>query len=340
VAQQYLPSALQGEVFWQPGSLGWEGRRRERLQQRRAAQLAAAAELAADQGDVLSSSPDDPQLERWLQRQAAGEGERLDTLRRRFWEGAHWQRHDRVLVLEARSLLWALDPLAATPEGGVVITVGQASDRERLQAQLQVLDALRQPQLLVVPADAPASLRSQLEPGEGPRFDWVVARQPWRGLSAQQIASWIGAVGAQLSADAQWRLLFSTPQMGPATGLQALTSAAGPSLQPLLEELSSLERQQLQQEPNPGQLARQALIDQGWRVEQQHWQESLQLELSEALIARWLAPESTYLGQLNALRDTPLPPAVIEVLQQGFQRHLGQQLPQTVVHTLLRAQAP
>jgi hypothetical protein len=128
--------------------------------------------------------------------------------------------------------------------------------------------------------------------------------------------------------------------MGPATGLQALTSAAGPSLQPLLEELSSLERQQLQQEPNPGQLARQALIDQGWRVEQQHWQESLQLELSEALIARWLAPESTYLGQLNALRDTPLPPAVIEVLQQGFQRHLGQQLPQTVVHTLLRAQAP
>ena len=340
VAQQYLPRALQGEVFWQPGSLGWEGRRREQLQQRRAAQLAAAAELAADQGDVLSSSPEDPQLERWLQRQAAAEGERLDTLRRRFWDGAHWQRHDRVLVLEARSLLWALDPLAATPEGGVVITVGQASDRERLQAQLQVLDALRQPQLLVVPAEAPASLRSQLEHGEGARFDWVVARQPWRGLSAQQIDDWIGEVGAQLSANGQWRLLFSTPQLGPAAGLQALSSAAEPALQPLLEELTALERQQLQQEPNTGQLVRQALIEQGWRVEQQHWQECLQLELSAALTARWLAPEGSYRRQLNALRGSPLPPAAIEALQQGFQRHLGQQLPQTVVHTLLRAQRP
>ncbi|MCP9891562.1 AAA family ATPase [Cyanobium sp. Aljojuca 7D2] len=340
VAQQYLPSALQGEVFWQPGSLGWEGRRREQLQQRRAAQLAAAAELAADQGDVLSSSPDDPQLERWLQRQATAEGERLDNLRRRFWDGAHWQRNDRVLVLEARSLLWALDPLAATPEGGVVITVGQPSDLERLQAQLQVLDALRQPQLLVVPADAPASLQSQLEPGEGSRFDWVVARQPWRGLNAQQLDKWIAAVGAQLSANGQWRLLFSTPQLGPAAGLQALSRAAEPALQPLLEELSALERQQLQQEPNPGQLARQALIDQGWRVEQQHWQESLQLELSAALTARWLTPESTYLGQLNALRGSPLTAAAIEMLQQGFHRHLGQQLPQTVAHTLLRAQRP
>ncbi|MFS6827138.1 hypothetical protein AAF143_09110 [Cyanobium sp. ATX-6F1] len=254
---------------------------------------------------MLSSSPDDPQLERWLQRQATAEGERLDDLRRRFWDGAHWQRHDRVLVLEARSLLWALDPLAATPEGGVVITVGQPSDLERLQAQLQVLDALRQPQLLVVQADAPASLRSQLEPGEGSRFDWAVARQPWRGLNAQQIDTWIAAVGAQMSANGQWRLLFSTPQLGPAAGLQALSRAAEPALQPLLEELSALERQQLQQEPNPGQLARQALIDQGWRVEQQHWQEALQLELSTVLLARWLAPESTYLQQLNAMRGAP-----------------------------------
>jgi putative ATPase len=57
VAQQYLPSALQGELFWQPGQLGWEGERRARLQQRRAAQLAAAAEQEAEQGTVLSGGP-------------------------------------------------------------------------------------------------------------------------------------------------------------------------------------------------------------------------------------------------------------------------------------------
>jgi len=32
VAQQYLPGNLQGQVFWQPGELGWEGARRHLLQ--------------------------------------------------------------------------------------------------------------------------------------------------------------------------------------------------------------------------------------------------------------------------------------------------------------------
>ena len=81
VAQQYLPSDLQGQVFWQPGTLGWEGERRQRLQQRRAAQLAAAVEHQQELGEMLSSGPDDPELERWIQRQSGSEGERLDRLR-------------------------------------------------------------------------------------------------------------------------------------------------------------------------------------------------------------------------------------------------------------------
>jgi putative ATPase len=180
VAQQYLPGSLQGEVFWQPGPLGWEGGLRLRLQQRRAAQLAAAAETASDQPELLSSSPDDPLLGRWLQRQAAAEGERLDRLRKRFWDGARLERLDRVLILEARSLLWALDPLQAVSEGEVVITLREKADRERLEAQLQVLDALRRPLLLLVPPEQPERLEAQLEPQH--RFEWIAARQPFRGL--------------------------------------------------------------------------------------------------------------------------------------------------------------
>ncbi|MFN6131792.1 MAG: AAA family ATPase, partial [Synechococcaceae cyanobacterium] len=122
VAQQYLPSSLQGEVFWQPGPLGWEGQLGPLLQQRRAAQLAATAETAFDQPERLSSGAEDPLLERWLRRQAAAEGERLDRLRRRFWQDAELGRLDRVLVLEAHSLLWALDPLQTCAEGEVVVT--------------------------------------------------------------------------------------------------------------------------------------------------------------------------------------------------------------------------
>ncbi|WP_094561089.1 AAA family ATPase [Synechococcus sp. 8F6] len=340
VAQQYLPNSLQGEVFWQPGNLGWEGQRRERLQQRRAAQLAAAAELAADQGDVLSSSPEDPQLERWLQRQAAAEGERLDTLRRRFWEGVTWRRHDRVLVLEARSLLWALDPMAATPEGGVVVTVVETSDLDRLKAQLQMLDCLRQPQLLVVPRDRPAALGALLEPGAGDRFDWVVARQPWRGLNAEQVDTWIGEVGTRLGQKGQWRLLFSSPQQGPAAGLLALMGKTDMSLQLLLKELCELEHQQLQQQHHCGQLAHCSLSAQGWSVQEQRWPEALHLEVSSALIERWLAPGSAYLEQLAALRGTPLAADAVQILREGFSRYLGQQLPQSVEHTLLIAAHP
>jgi putative ATPase len=341
VAQQYLPSALQGEIFWQPGTLGWEGQRRERLQQRRAAQLAAAAELAADQGDILSSSPEDPQLERWLQRQAAAEGERLDTLRRRFWNGVTWQRQDRVLVLEARSLLWALDPMAATPEGGVVLTLANDTTLERVKAQLQMLDALRQPQLLVVPPNAPSALEGQLEPTTGgPRFDWIVARQPWQGLTAEQLESWIEALGSRLGAAGQWRLLFSAPQLGPAAGLRVLLGKPEASLQALLDELTGLEQQRLQQEQGAGPMAQRTLIAQGWSVQEQRWQESLQLELSPALIERWLAPESTYLKQLADLRGTPLGADAVQALRDGFNSRLNQLLPQMLEHTLLIACRP
>ena len=170
VAQQYLPSALQGELFWQPGQLGWEGERRARMQQRRAAQLAAAAEQEAEQGTVLSGGPEDPVLARWLQRQLGSEGQRLDRLRQRLWQDTAPRRQDRVLILEARSLLWALDPLAASPEGGVVIQLAQGSDRQRLAAQLQALDSLSQPQLV-----APQEPQGQ---GQPPSLDQDQAQKP------------------------------------------------------------------------------------------------------------------------------------------------------------------
>ena len=46
VEQRYLPTPLGGVLA--AGQRGWEGERRERMAERRAAQLAAAAELAAD----------------------------------------------------------------------------------------------------------------------------------------------------------------------------------------------------------------------------------------------------------------------------------------------------
>ena len=97
VAQQYLPKALQGEVFWSASSQGWEGQRRERMLERRAAQLAAAAEAVDEHPLLMSSGPEEPQMERWLQRQLSVDGERLQELRQRLWSDIPVERTDRVV---------------------------------------------------------------------------------------------------------------------------------------------------------------------------------------------------------------------------------------------------
>jgi putative ATPase len=341
VAQQYLPSSLQGEVFWQPGQLGWEGALRQRLQQRRAAQLAAAAETAADQGDVLSSSPDDPQLERWLQRQAAAEGERLDALRRRLWEGAPWQRQDRVLILEAHSLLWALDPLEATPEGEVVITVGHGSDQERLAAQLQLLDALRQPQVVVCPPDQPEVLTSHLQ-AKGTRFEWIAARQPWRELEPSGVEAWLEALGGLISPQGQWRLLFSAPRIGPATGLLAALKTqpiAQADLIDLLRQLADQEGALLEAGEANQRIASGWLASRGWTVTNEHWNETLELEISAPRIGRWLGEGSSYRSQLEALGNPPLTATQLQLLHEGFGQRLNQTIPQQLTHHLVMARA-
>ncbi len=340
VAQQYLPQALQGEVFWQPGSLGWEGGLRKRLQQRRAAQLAAAAETAADdRGDLLSSSPDDPLLNRWLQRQAGAEGERLDRLRQRFWQDAAIGRLDRVLVVEAHSLLWALDPLEAASEGEVVIATPNAAVLDRLQAQLQLLDQLRRPRLLCVASDAPEQLQTQLaDPplgeGEG-RFEWIAARQPWRHSSAAQRLAWLEQLTALAAPLARARLLFTHSLLGPAGSLRAhLLSHAAGDVPAVLERAATREQEWLAGDAVLADRVQEGLEALGWHVQRRFWEEGLDLPLSDALLERWFGAEASYRKHLAAA----LPAAGRRSLEALFQERRGTTLPQPLGHTLLLAQ--
>ena len=328
VAQQYLPNALQGQVFWQPGSLGWEGQRRLLLQQRRAAQLAAAAEHAAELGEVLSSAPDDPALEQWLQRQLGTEGERLDQLRQRFWQGARWQRHQRVLILEARSLLWALDPLQHTPEGGVVLQAAEAADAQRLEAQLQVLDQLQRPRLIQATGHA---IAAALAPGE--RVEWIAARHPWRQLSPAALEQEITALSALASPGAELRLLFSTPLLGPAGALLALGGGGEAALAAVLEKVQAAEASWLAAPPDPNRLE-PLLQRHGWNCAIQSWQEELELPLSPELLNRWRNPQGRYGQQLRQL----LNPAECQQLLNALAQHQGRRLPQRLEHRLLIGQ--
>ncbi len=327
VAQQYLPTALQGQVFWQPGALGWEGQRRQRLQQRRAAQLAAAAEHEAELGEVLSSSPDDPALERWLQRQLGSEGERLDQLRGQLWDDAHWQRHDRVLILEARSLLWALDPLQHTPEGGVVIQCTQSADAERLHSQLRVLDALRQPRVI---EGSQADLAEALEPGT--TFEWIAARHPFRDLSAAELPTALDQLTHLAAPQAQMRLLFSQPVLGPAASLLALPDLPA-GLRSVMEPLPAMEQSWLNTPPDRAEL-QSGLEQRGWIVSWQSWEEPLELTLTAGVIERWLGTQATYRQRLSQV----LEPTQIKLLERELPKRVGCRLAQRLQHQRLIAQ--
>ena len=232
VAQQYLPKALQGEVFWSASSQGWEGQRRERMLERRAAQLAASAEAVDEHPLLMSSGPEEPQLERWLQRQRAVDGERLQELRQRLWSDLEWKRTDRVVVLGGRSLLWSLDPLGAVAEGGLTILCASRTEQQRLDAQLQLLDPLHQPTVL----DNPKGLdRFKADH----RFEVLGGRLNAQDLCSPELETSWKTLSARAMPDAQLRLLFSEPQLGPAAAVLELVDndTTDPTL---LQALNSL----------------------------------------------------------------------------------------------------
>jgi putative ATPase len=326
VAQQYLPTALQGQIFWQPGKQGWEGQRRSQLQLQRAAQLSAAAESASEQGEPLSSGPGDASLERWLKRQMAQEGERLQALQQRFWAPIRLARHHRVLALGCRSLLWVLPALAGTPEGGVVLQVNEGADAERLAAQLQVLDQLGSPELRLAPNADLQSLRLGLATNH--RFELIIGRNVLQGASPSEIQAW-GEDLAELLADrGQLELLFSRPLGGPA---QLLRQATGQSW-PFSAELEQMEQEWLRS-TMAWELLDSSLEAAGWQIQRQEWTETLQLPVDQTLLQRWFGSEATY----RPLLESRWPAEVLQTLEQAFGARLGSQLPQTLHHQRLSA---
>ena len=284
VEQQYLPTALQGEVFWQPGELGWEGERRQRMAERRAAQLAAAAELAADQPLLLSSGPGRPGVDRWVQRQLGQEGERLQRLRERLWREIPWTRRDRVLLLGMRSLIWALDPMRAAPEGGVTVLCDNEADRSRLEAQMDLLEPEHRPDLLTGSLDA-------LPPSQA--FDWIGGRLAAADLQGQNWTKLLEAINRHAEPTTGLRLLISRSELGPAG---ALLQDDDPT--ELFSELVAQEQQWLERQQRPEELLKKA----GWQLRCEEWLEDLTLPEGTELAERWLAEGSPYrqaMGEIN-----------------------------------------
>ncbi|ASC72371.1 AAA family ATPase [Halomicronema hongdechloris C2206] len=170
VAQQYLPTGLQGQVFYQPSSQGYEATLQPQVCRRREAQLAAVMEGDTTHTDILTNSPDDPVRDRWLQRTLSQTGSQLGWLRDRIFALAAPQRHHVILDLQGRSGLLTWEAVRQVPEGGVYVWVASEAEAQGLQQQAAGLPELSRP--LVITGDLQA-LPTQLT---GVRCDRIVGR--------------------------------------------------------------------------------------------------------------------------------------------------------------------
>src|SRR5690606_10616568 len=115
VAQQYLPSSLQGKVFYQPSDQGYEAAIRVEVARRREAQLAAMLAAEDEHVEILTHSPGDAARDRWLQRTISNAGERLGHVRDRVLDAAALSRHSVVLDVRAASGLLTWEALRRVP---------------------------------------------------------------------------------------------------------------------------------------------------------------------------------------------------------------------------------
>jgi putative ATPase len=190
VAQQYLPEALQGRVFYQPGDQGYEAAVKARIERRREAQLAAM--LEGDEGfgamEVLTFTGAGARgdRDRWLQRAVSGASDRLAELRERIFAGVSLQRHSLVLDLNSGSGLLTWEALRRAPEGGVWTLARAADEAAALREMASRLTELERPTVLQgTLAQLPGLLASR---GEGEvRFDAIIGRSaltPHQGSSS------------------------------------------------------------------------------------------------------------------------------------------------------------
>jgi len=181
VAQQYLPDALQGRVFYQPSEIGYEKTIKERVERRREEQLAAMIEGTATFGEVLTFSPGDQARERWLMRAVSDAGRKLGELRDRVLEQVQIKRHHVILDLNAGTGLFTWELLRRAPEGGVWSLARDAQTAEALRQQAARLSELERPIVLQGELDALPILIAQRGVGEAQQglavyFDLIVGR--------------------------------------------------------------------------------------------------------------------------------------------------------------------
>jgi putative ATPase len=291
--------------------------------ERRAAQLAAAAEAVDEHPLLVSSGPEVPEMERWLQRQLSQDGERLQHLRSTLWQDLRWKRTDRVLMLGGTSLLWSLDPLANVADGGLTILCQGNKAQDRLNAQLQLLDPLQRPSVVGTHRDLETLATDH-------HFEVVGGRLNHQDLERLSQPALLQQLQQRCGPKAQLRLLVTNAGLGPTAALLQLhaLSTLDDQEQELLQHLLQREQAWLNRSATQETFL-EALQHQGWQLQHEHWEETLNLPIDSSLRERWLGKDRPY-GQVLSAGDRGK--REVALLTNLLVKADGQPLPQMLRH--------
>ncbi|HRQ36792.1 MAG TPA: AAA family ATPase [Chloroflexota bacterium] len=157
VAQQYLPAALQGKLFYQPSDQGYERGIREQVARRREEQIAGMLEgnqgLLGDwrleMGEIYTTSPTNKARDAWLQRTISNSGRNLGQQRDKLFELTAVQRHHLILDINAGSGLLTWEAVRRAPEGGVWALTADPQAGEALRQMAERLPEMERPSILI-----------------------------------------------------------------------------------------------------------------------------------------------------------------------------------------------
>jgi len=205
VEQQYLPSSLQGRVFYQPSEMGKEKEIRTQVARNREAQLTAQIEgKHITSLEMLTYGEVNHQVEQWLQRTINQTGHKLGQIRDRLFAIAQPQRHHVILDLNTRSGLLTWEALRQVPEGGVYACVRNQTEAENLNQQAAMMPELLRPQVLVANLSDLTSILSQQH--RDIRFDRIVGRNALMSEADKvgiisQLIPWLNKAGLLILAE-------------------------------------------------------------------------------------------------------------------------------------------
>jgi putative ATPase len=183
-AQQYLPTALRGRTFYIPSIVGYEGKMRDTVLQKR--ELQAAVILGSDAGEgqsvadgqLLTWSAQAKGREGWFKRLESGRSALLLSDRDAILNAAAPSRQARILIPLANDGLLLWESLRRCPEGLSAALVNGETARSALLRFAITMDQIEQPEIAILEDGLLPTPQQADEWFSSAVFDRILLREP------------------------------------------------------------------------------------------------------------------------------------------------------------------